>query len=120
MGHPSALRLRSIVTGLPAESLTDRTTGSNISTAITEIATANAVFFKGVSLLSRRMRRDSRGGIFSLEMFRLRNTWRHANSYAAPTESPGYPGLHAHHAGGYSRTIRSPGLHRFVAGSFQW
>src|SRR5216683_6804525 len=32
MGQPSALIVRSIVTGLPAESLTDRTTGSTIKT----------------------------------------------------------------------------------------
>src|SRR6266850_848443 len=120
MGHPSAIRLRSIAMGLPAERLTDRITGSNISTAPTETATANAAFFMGVSLLSCRMRRDSRGGVFRLEMFRLRNTARHANSYAAPAESPGRSGLHAHNSGGYSRTIRSPCLHRFVAGSFQW
>src|ERR1700687_2130100 len=61
-GQPSALNVRSIVTGLPAESLTDRTTGSTIKTAKTETATASVGFFKGVSLLTSRLRRDSFGG----------------------------------------------------------
>jgi hypothetical protein len=46
-GEPSALNVRSIVTGLPAERLTDRTTGSTIKTAKTETATASDVFFQG-------------------------------------------------------------------------
>lgn len=50
-GEPSEYCVRSIVTGLPAERLTDRTTGSTIKTAKTETATASAVFFKGVALL---------------------------------------------------------------------
>jgi len=49
MGDPSAYCVRSIVTGLPGERLTDRTTGSTIKTASTETATASAVFFKGVT-----------------------------------------------------------------------
>jgi hypothetical protein len=49
MGQPSALSVPSIVMGLPAERLTDRTTGSTIRTAKTETATTNAVFFKGSS-----------------------------------------------------------------------
>src|SRR5712664_1870686 len=40
MGLPSTLVDRSIVKGLPAERLTDRTTGSTIKTARTETATA--------------------------------------------------------------------------------
>src|SRR5229473_8220415 len=51
MGEPSANCVRSSATGLPAERLTDRTTGSTIKTAKTETATASAVFFKGVALL---------------------------------------------------------------------
>lgn len=51
IGEPSAYCIRSIVTGLPAERLTDRTTGSTIKTAKTETATASAIFFKGVALL---------------------------------------------------------------------
>src|SRR6266849_6709992 len=51
MGEPSANCVRSTVTGLPAERLTDRTTGSTIKTAKTETATASAVLFKGVALL---------------------------------------------------------------------
>ena len=46
-GEPSALNVRSIITGLPAERLTDRTTGSTIKTAKTEAATASDVFFEG-------------------------------------------------------------------------
>src|SRR5216683_426454 len=51
MGEPSAISVRSRVTHLPAERLTDRTTGSTIETARRRTATAIAVFFKGVSLL---------------------------------------------------------------------
>jgi hypothetical protein len=57
MGEPSAYCIRSIVTGLPAERLTDRITGSTIKTAKTETATASAVFFKGGALLENIMRR---------------------------------------------------------------
>ena len=47
MGQPAALRTRSILTGLPAERLTDRSTGRTIKAARTRTATAIAVFFKG-------------------------------------------------------------------------
>ena len=47
IGEPSTLRVRSIVTGLPAERLTDRTIGSTIKTGRTRTATTTAVFFKG-------------------------------------------------------------------------
>src|SRR6266851_1147812 len=51
MGQPSAIKVRSIVMSLPAERLTDRTTGSTIKMAKARTATAIAVFFKGVFLL---------------------------------------------------------------------
>jgi len=51
MGQPSAINVRSLVTGLPAERLTDRIIGSTIETAKATTATAIAVFFKGVFLL---------------------------------------------------------------------
>ena len=51
-GQPSALNVRSIVTGLPAERLTDRITGSTINTAKAETATTNLIFFKVVALLT--------------------------------------------------------------------
>lgn len=51
MGEPSAIGIRSMVMGLPAERLTERTTGSTIKTARAETATASAVFFKAVALL---------------------------------------------------------------------
>ena len=86
MGQPSAISGRSIVMGLPAERLTDRTTGSTIKTAKTETAKTIAVFFKGVSLLKNSVIRDSLGGAQSLKMFRLRNTAQHANAYAVPTK----------------------------------
>jgi len=50
-----------MVMGLPGERLTDRTTGSTIKTAKSETVTANAVFFKGVSLLAGSMREGSFG-----------------------------------------------------------
>jgi hypothetical protein len=49
MGQPSALKVLSVVTGLPAERLTDRTTGGTIKTARTKTATTTAFFFKGSS-----------------------------------------------------------------------
>src|SRR6266436_5823181 len=58
MGEPSAISVPSMVAHLPAERLTDRTTGSTIKTAKRRTATAIAVFFKGVSLLMNRLRRD--------------------------------------------------------------
>ena len=61
-GEPSANCVRSTVMGLPAERLTDRTTGSTIKTARTESTMANAVFFKAVALLLGSMRRGSLGG----------------------------------------------------------
>jgi hypothetical protein len=63
IGHPSAYGVGSIVTGLPAERLTVQITGSTIKTARAETATANAVFFKAVALLSTSMRRGGLGGI---------------------------------------------------------
>jgi len=64
IGDPSAYCVPSIVTGLPSERLTDRTTGSTIKTARTETATASAVFFKGETLLLDSMSRVSFGGVF--------------------------------------------------------
>jgi hypothetical protein len=46
-GEPSAYGVRSIVTGLPAVRLTDRTTGSTIKKAKAKTDTASVVFFKG-------------------------------------------------------------------------
>src|SRR6266478_6250504 len=46
MGEPSASSVPSMVAHLPAERLTDRTTGSTIETARRRTATAIAVFFK--------------------------------------------------------------------------
>src|SRR6266576_7049011 len=46
-GAPSAYSVRSILTRSPAETLTNRTTGSTIKTANTETATASIIFFKG-------------------------------------------------------------------------
>jgi hypothetical protein len=65
MGQPSAVNVLSMVTHLPAERLTDRTTGSTIETAKRRTATAIAVFFKGESLLGYRVRRDSFVGLQS-------------------------------------------------------
>jgi hypothetical protein len=50
--------VRSMVAHLPAERLTDRITGSTIETARRRTATAITVFFKGVSLLAYRLRRE--------------------------------------------------------------
>src|SRR5205823_5582530 len=50
-GAPSAYSVRSILTRSPAETLTNRTTGSTIKTANTETATASIIFFKGGTLL---------------------------------------------------------------------
>jgi hypothetical protein len=50
-GEPSAYCVGPMEMGLPAERLTEHTTGSTIKTARTETATAIAVFFKGVALL---------------------------------------------------------------------
>jgi hypothetical protein len=47
-----------MVTHLPAERLTDRTTGSTIETARRRTATAITVFFKGISLLLNSLRRE--------------------------------------------------------------
>jgi hypothetical protein len=58
-GEPSANCVRSIVMGLPAVRLTDRTTSSIINIARAETAKASAVFFKGVALLEHIIRRDS-------------------------------------------------------------
>jgi len=60
-GQPSAVNVRSIVAGLPAERLTDRTTGSTINTAKAATAIIIALFFKVVSLLTYRVRRDAFG-----------------------------------------------------------
>src|SRR6267378_1045939 len=117
-GQPSALNVRSIVTGLPAESLTDRTTGSTIKTAKTETATA-IVFFKGVSLLTNKLRRDSFGGVLRLKMFRMRNRSRHEHAYAVPAKPQSHSGLHPDDSGGHSRAICPADLHRFLAGSLQ-
>jgi hypothetical protein len=48
---------------LPAERLTDRTTGITIEMARSETATASAVFFKGVALLAGSMKEGSFGGV---------------------------------------------------------
>src|ERR1700686_3022008 len=118
-GQPSALNVRSIVTGLPAESLTDRTTGSTIKTAKTETATASVLFFKGVSLLTSRLRRDSFCGVLCLKMFRMRNRSRHEHAYAVPAKPQSHSGLHPDDSGGHSRAICPSDLHRFLAGSLQ-
>src|SRR6267143_6553156 len=119
MGQPSALIVRSIVTGLPAGSLTDRTTGSTIKTAKTGTATASIVFFKGVSLLTNKLRRDSFGGVLCLKMFRMRNRSRHEHAYAVPAKPQSHSGLHPDDSGGNSRAICPADLHRFLAGSLQ-
>jgi hypothetical protein len=62
-GEVSEYRVRSMVMCLPAERLTDRTTGSTIETARSETATASAVFFKGVALLAGSMREGGFGGV---------------------------------------------------------
>jgi len=73
-GQPSALKVRSIVTSLPAEGLPNPTIGSTINRAKAETATTISVFFKGVSLLKNRVRRDSFGEAECWKMFRMRNT----------------------------------------------
>src|ERR1700731_4965779 len=118
-GEPSALNVRSIVTGLPAERLTDRTTGSTIKTAKTETATASDVFFKGVSLLTSKVRRDSFGGVLCLKMFRMRNRPRDEHAYAVPAKPQSHSGLHPDDSGGHSRAICPADVHRFLAGSLQ-
>src|SRR4029077_20467554 len=110
MGHPSALNVRSILRTLPVV-LTNRATGSNINTANAEAAKARNVFFKGVSLLLSRMRRDSFGEVLCLKMFRTRNAELNENAYTAAAEPQGHSGFHADHSGGYSRTICAADLH---------
>src|SRR6267143_676357 len=118
-GQPSALNVRSTVTGLTAERLTDRTMGSTIKTARTETATASVVFFKGMSLLMNKLRRDSFGGVLCLKMFRMRNRPWHEHAYAVPAKPQSHSGLHHDYSGGHSRAIRPADLHRFLAGSLQ-
>src|SRR5258708_2901270 len=118
-GQPSALNVRSIVTGLPAERLTDRTMGSTIKTARTETARASIVFFKGVSLLTNKLRRDTFGGVLCLKMFRMRNRLRHEHAYAVPAKPQSHSGLHPDYSGGHSRVICPVDLHCFLAGSLQ-
>jgi len=55
------------VAGLPPERLTDRTTGSTIDAAKAQTATTITVFFKVVSLLMYRVRRDALGEELLLE-----------------------------------------------------
>jgi len=62
-GQPSALKVRSIVTGLPAGRLTDRTIGSTIKAAKTKTATVTAAFFTDGALLRTIIRRGSFGGV---------------------------------------------------------
>src|SRR6266849_2421583 len=118
-GQPSAINVRSIVTGLPPERLTDRITGSIIKTAKTETATTMAIFFKGVSLLTNRVRRDSLRGVLCLKMFRMRNTGRHENTYTASAKPQSHSGLHTDDSCGYPRPICPADLPGFVAGSLQ-
>lgn len=89
IGQPSAYCLCSVVTGLPAERLTERTIGVTIKTARTKTATAIAVFFKGVSLLSSRMKGDSFCGVPCLKMFRMRNTEPYENADTASAKPQG-------------------------------
>src|SRR6266851_1765360 len=119
MGQPSAIKVRSIVMSLPAERLTDRTTGSTIEMAKARTATAIAVFFKGVFLLESRMRRNSFGGPQCLKMFRMRNAGRYENAYTTPAKPQSHSGLHPDDACRDSRAICAPGLHGFLAGSLQ-
>src|SRR5260370_26815452 len=58
-GQPSAYTVRSIVMGLPAERLTDRTTGSTIKMAKAKTAVASAIIFKRVTLLEGIMESGS-------------------------------------------------------------
>src|SRR5204863_3556644 len=118
-GQPSAVNVRSIVVGLPADRLTDRTTGSTINTAKAETATIIAIFFKVVSLLTCRVRRDALGEELLWKMFRLRNTGRHENAYSVPAKPYSHSGLHADNSCGHSRAICPANLPRFLAGSFQ-
>src|SRR5258708_25783783 len=118
-GEPSAYSIRAIVTGLPAERLTDGITGSTIKTEKTETATASAVFFMGVTLLKAIIRRDSFGGVLRLKMFRMRNTGRHENAYTVPAKPPSHSGLHTDNSCGHSWAICSAGLPGFLAGSLQ-
>src|SRR5258708_5711652 len=119
MGLPSALVDRSIVTGLPAERLTDRTTGSTIKTARTETATASVVFFMGGALLEAIVRRESVGGGLRLKMFRLRDTGRHETVYTVQEKPPSHSGLHTDNSCGHSWAICPAGLPGFLAGSLQ-
>src|SRR6266404_4511840 len=119
MGEPSAISVPSMVAHLPAERLTDRTTGSTIETARRRTATAIAVFFKGVSLLMNSLRRDSFLGPKSWKMFRMRNTGRHENAHTAPAKPQSDSGLHTHNPCRYSRAIRPLDIHRFLVRSLQ-
>src|SRR5216683_2347858 len=119
MGQPSALIVRSIVTDLPAGSLTDRTTGSTIKTAKTGTATASVVFFMGGALLKAIVRRESFGGVLYLKMFRMRNTGRRSEEHTVPAKPPGHSGLHTDNSCGHSRAICPAGLPGFVARSLQ-
>src|SRR6266403_1551040 len=119
MGEPSAISVPSMVAHLPAERLTDRTTGSTIETARRRTATAIAVFFKGVSLLMNSLRRDSFLGPKSWKMFRMRNTGRHENAHTAPAKPQSDSGLHTHNPCRYSRAIRPLDIHRCLVRSLQ-
>ena|SRR5437879_1958079 len=118
-GAPSAYCVRSIVTGLPAVRLTERTTSSTIKTANTETATASVIFFKGGTLLEPSMRRESFGGVLCLEMFRLRNTGRHENAYTASAKPQSHSGFHPDNSCGHSRAISPADLYGFLAGSLE-
>src|SRR5713226_5636737 len=118
-GQPSAFIIRSIVMGLPAERLTDRTTGSTIKAAKTKTATATAAFFTGGALLDAIIRRGSFDGVLCLKVFRKRNTARYENAYTATAKPQSRSGLHPDNSCRHSRAICPAGLHRFLAGPLQ-
>src|SRR5713101_9407837 len=119
MDQPSALIVRSIVTGLPAERLTDRIIGSTIKTAKTKTATTNAVFFKGRALLEASIGRGRLDEFLCLKTFRMRNRSGHENAYPTPAKPQSHSGFRPDHSCGHSRAICPPGVYGLVAGSLQ-
>ncbi len=71
---------------LPTKWLTECITGSTIKAAEAETARTNAVFFKGVALLAKIMKRSHLGRDPSFKTFCLRNTRPHDNADATPAE----------------------------------
>jgi hypothetical protein len=57
-----------------------------MNAAKAEIAKENGVFFKGVALLTRIMKRSHLGRDLRFKTFCLRNTWPHENADETPAK----------------------------------